>query len=107
MTTLSFGKLQGKLMASEKYSVIDAAILTEAVIDSFSDHIRDAVFSWAEGEDVRSIATNGTTVAEIIEAVGCSTFQALCILDAVYKKPDCFDSAVFSLSSDQVLGEND
>ena len=107
MTTLAFGKIQGKLMACEKYSVIDAAILAEAVIDSFSEHIRDAVLRWAEGEDVMSLTSNGTTVAYIIEAVGCSVFQALCILDAIYKKPDCFDSAIFSLSLDQVLGEND
>ena len=106
MADLSFGRLQGKLMAAEKYSAIDAAILTEAVIDKFDEEVRTLVLDWVEGKDISSSEVDGTAVEDIVEAIDCSVFQALCILNAVKEKPDCFESAVFQLTMDSVLEDD-
>ena len=105
MSELLFGKLQGKLMAAENYNVVDAAILTEAVINKFDGEIQKLIFDWADGADVTSAEVDGTTVEDIVSAIDCSVFQALCILNAVKEKPDCFESAVFRLRTDTVIGE--
>ena len=103
MANISFGKLQGKLIAAEHYNVIDAAILTEVVIDKFSDDVRNAVLEWVDGKDIRSNEFDGVTVQDIIDEIGCSVFQALCILNALQEKPDCFDLATFYLKTDAVM----
>lgn len=106
MADISFGKLQGKLIASEHYSVIDSAILTELVINRFSDDVRNTVFEWAEGKDITSSEIDGVTVQDIVDELGCSVFQALCILNALKDKPDCFDLATFILKTDEVMEDS-
>ncbi len=107
MADISFGKLQGKLIASEHYNVIDAAIFTEAVINRFSEDVRNTVFEWAEGNDISSTEIDGTTVQDIVDEIDCSVFQALCILNALKEKPDCFNLATFNLKTDSVMGADE
>ena len=103
MIDISFGKLQGKLMASEKYNAVDAAILTEVVIDRFSEDVRKTILDWADGVNVDQIEIDGVAVKDVADEIGCSTFQALCILNAVREKPDCFAPAIFTLTVDSIL----
>lgn len=102
MAEVSFGTLQGKLMACEKYNPVDSAILTEMVFNNFDEEVRRLVFNWVEGKDVASETIEEVTVTDIIDSLECTTFQALCILNAVKNRPDCFDSAVFSLNIDEI-----
>lgn len=103
MADISFGKIQGKLIVSEHYNIIDAAIFTEAVIDSFDDDVRRLVFDWTDGKDISSAEVDGVTVQDIVDEIECSVFQALCILNAIKEKPDCFDLAIFELRTDEVI----
>ncbi len=104
MMDISFGKLQGKLMASDRYNVVDAAILTEIVMDKFAGPVRNTVLKWADGADVTDEEIGGMTVKEITGEIGCSVFQALCIINAVMEDPECYASAVFRLRVDHAGG---
>jgi hypothetical protein len=101
MMDISFGKLQGKLMASEQYNIVDAAIMTEIVMDKFDGSVRESILKWADGADVTDAEHGGMTVKEITEEIGCTAFQALCIINAVMEDPECYAAAVFRLSKDR------
>lgn len=102
MEDRTFSALQNKLILDEKYSVLDAAIMTANILTSYDEEIRKNIIDWANGKDVSAFELNGSTVAEVEEELACSTFQALSFMNALTKDVDIYMDAMLRLEGDDM-----
>ena len=102
MEDKTFSALQNKLILDEKYSVLDAAVMTANILTCYDDDVRKNIIDWATGKDVSTYELNGSTVAEVKDELACSTFQALSFMNALTKDVDIYMDAMLRLEGGDV-----
>ena len=97
-----FNVIQTRLIYEEKMPVAYAAVMAAQALFGFQPELQQAVRQWAEGQSIANATLGEYTVADIQEEIGCSEFQALCMLNMTAQYPGCFDDAVLFLPQDRV-----
>lgn len=98
-----FSLIQNKLLSDEGMNLVHAAITTADILNYYDTDVKKAIVDWANGKDVSSFEADGNTVFDIIDELGCTSFMALCILNAIKKNPESFEDAILMLGEDTIL----
>lgn len=80
--------LQNKIVLEENVSLAHAAILAENALFRFDERVQAGVVQWVRGELTDSFSVEDISVADIQYEIGCSVFQALCVMDIYLKNAD-------------------
>lgn len=80
--------LQNKMIVEENVPIAYAAILAENALFRFDERVQAGVVQWVKGQLTDSFSVEDISVADIQDEIGCSMFQALCVMDIYLKNAD-------------------
>ena len=93
--------LQLKLINEEKLTLPYAAILAENALYRFEPSVREGVLLWMSGLLDSGFTVEEKSLADIQSEIGCSLFQALCVLDILVKGPERVKGAMWIIPVDR------
>ena len=75
-------ELMYKLACSEALDLPIAEIVAAYVLEKFTPAVRDAVILWQMDVLEEGYVIDGRNVDDVCREMGCSVFQALCVIDS-------------------------
>ena len=81
-------ELQSRIMVDENVSMVQAAILTDNVLNRFDPRVREGALLWLEDRLTDSFQAGDISLADVRDELDITPFQALCVMDIYLKNPD-------------------
>jgi len=87
-TVKTIKEMQAKIMVEENMPIIQAAILTDNVLNRFDPRVREGAILWMQDRLTDDFTVEDISLADVRDELEVTPFQALCVMDIYLKTPD-------------------
>ena len=87
-TVKTIKEMQAKIMVEENMPIIQAAILTDNVLNRFDPRVREGAILWMQDRLTDDFTVEDISLADVRDELEVTPFQALCVMDIYLKNPD-------------------